>query len=272
MTNKASPLGEIPRKLPGPHRSLRPGTSGGYASPSSDLPWIPDGFKLSTSRQVHSSALTAALLLFNQIFKIFKVRKDQNIFAKGLRCHVTTWAAILHQQIQSLSTPTRDAIPQTPTAEHPRRAPSSSLVSPSHLCLVPAKPPLHPPLSRQEAVPPRSSREMSSSQELQTPGNLLVHARGSAPPGCVPVSLCPCAPPAAEPTCHPEPALASNSSLCSVGPRTTGHCGQLPGAGSSLALGDVPSSSRVWGCSAQLVTKSALFAAPREKADFWSVR
>lgn len=119
--------------------------------------------------------------------------------------------------------------------------------------------------SRQLAIPPRSSREMSSRRVLQTLGKLLAHARGSAPPGRVPVSPCPplCV---AEPTCHPEPALASNSALCSAGPRTRAHCGQLPGAGSSLPLGDVPPSGRVWGCSAQLVTKSALFPAPSGKS------
>lgn len=171
-----------------------------------DLSYPPQG----RSTAAH---LTTALLLFNQIFRIFKVGKYQNVFAMSkvhLWCRVTTWAVILHQLIQSLTTPTRDAIPQTPTVDSSgvsQVSPKPGVPQAALPCPSEATPPSPRQRqartlrrSRQLAIPPRSSREMSSRRVLQTLGKLLAHARGSAPPGRVPVSPCP--PPAVSQSPH----------------------------------------------------------------------
>lgn len=141
----------------------------------------------------------------------------------GSWCRVTTWAVILHQLIQSLSVPTRNAIPQTPPMDAPGVSPSTPALSQLS----------HPsPKPRMDGHPagihtsPELRRNVPQAGAAQPWGKLLVQARGAAPPAC---ALSPPGRRAHVALVTTEPALGSNNSLCSAGPRTTPHCGQLPG-------------------------------------------
>lgn len=112
----------------------------------------------------------------------------------------------------------------------------------------------------QEAIPARSCRETSSSLELQTLGaSLYIH-------GALLPLPCPCAPPARAGVSFQQQPL-----FCRAG--NNGTLWAAAGL-AGLALQDVPSASRVFGPSGQLVTKSAqnpVFLRAG-KADFWSAR
>lgn len=151
-----------------------------------DLSYPPQG----RSTAAH---LTTALLLFNQIFRIFKVGKYQNVFAMSkvhLWCRVTTWAVILHQLIQSLTTPTRDAIPQTPTVDSSgvsQVSPKPGVPQAALPCPSEATPPSPPPKAGTDTPQVPAASHTSPEQ----PRN--VQQTGAANPGeapCTCTGLC----------------------------------------------------------------------------------